>query len=139
MSTIKSNKLVGSEKESPVKTHYKPKSKRRYSRVSDAVDFQKLLKKHDSRIALSYFDKSRQLHDMTYGEVADIVKKVSAGISAMGLSGKKIAVIGETSYQWITSYIGILTSGSVVIPMDKELDTSVILEFLAWVDADAII
>ena len=139
MSTIKSNKLVGSAKESPVKTHYKPKNERRYSRVSDAVDFQKLLKKHDSRIALSYFDKSRQLHDMTYGEVADTIKKVSAGIAAMGLSGKKIAVIGETSYQWITSYVGILTSGSVVIPMDKELDNSVILEFLAWVDADAII
>ena len=139
MSTIKSNKLVDTSKESPVKTHYKPKNKRRYSRVSDAVDFQLLLQKHGSRVALSYFDKSRQLHDMTYGEVADTIKKVSAGISAMGLSGKKIAVIGETSYQWITSYVGILTSGSVVIPMDKELETSVILDFLAWVDADAII
>ena len=124
---------------SPVKTHFKPKNERKYERVSDVVDFCRLMSKHGSRVALSYFDKERKLHDMTYSELSDTCKKVSAGLTAMGLAGKKIAVIGETSYQWITSYIGTLASGSVVIPMDKELEISVILDFLAWVDADAIV
>ncbi len=130
---------TSSAKAAAPKVHYKPKTERKYERVTDVVDFCRTLDKHGSRVAFSYFDKSRKLHDMTYSEVADTVKKVAAGISSMGLSGKKIAVIGETSYQWVSSYVGILASGSVVIPMDKELDVNVISEFLAWVDADAII
>ena len=121
------------------KVHYKPKTERRYERTTDVVDFCRILEKHGDRVALSYFDKHRKLHDMTYGELEQKIKKISAGISAMGLSGKKIAVIGETSWQWIASYVSILASGGVAIPMDKELEISVILDFLAWVDADAII
>ena len=137
MSILKSNKAAG--KVAPVKTHYKPKTERRYERVTDVVDFCRILNKHGDRVALSYFDKKRKLHDVTYAELELTAKKVAAGITAMGISGKKIAIIGETSIPWITTYIGALASGSVVIPMDKELEPSVILDFLAWVDADAIV
>lgn len=122
-----------------VKVHRKPKTERKYERVSDVVDYCGVLAKHGDRIALSYFDKKRELHDMTYAELAETIKKVAAGLTEVGLNGKKIAVIGETSYMWITSYVGILASDSVVIPMDKELDIKVIEEFLTWVSADAII
>ena len=121
------------------KAHYKPKTERKYERANDVVDFCRILEKHGDRVALTYFDKKRALHDVSYAELEKYVKKVAAGITAMGLSGKKIAVIGETSVTWLSSYLGTLASGGVVIPMDKELETSVILEFLAWVDADAII
>ena len=126
-------------KVAPVKVHYKPKTERRYERVNDVVDFCRILNKHGDRVALSYFDKKRKLHDVTYAELENTAKKIAAGITAMGISGKKIAVIGETSVAWITSYIGTLASGSVVIPMDKELEADVILDFLAWVEADAIV
>ena len=128
-----------SKKAALAKVHYKPKTERRYERVKDVVDFCRILEKHGDRVALSYFDKKRKLHDMTYGELAVNVKKVAAGVTAMGIAGKKVAVIGETSYQWLSSYIGAMAAGCVVIPMDKELETSVILDFLAWVDADAIV
>lgn len=128
-----------SKKAALAKIHYKPKTERKYERVRDVVDFCRILEKHGDRVALSYFDKKRKLHDMTYGELAANVKKVAAGVTAMGIAGKKVAIIGETSYQWLSSYIGAMAAGCVVIPMDKELDVSVILDFLAWVDADAIV
>ncbi len=137
MSVLNFNK--NSQKVAPAKVHYKPKTQRRYERVTDVVDFCRILNKHGDRVALSYFDKKRKLHDVTYAELENTAKKVAAGITAMGISGKKIAVIGETSLPWITTYIGTLASGSVVIPMDKELETNVILDFLAWVEADAIV
>ena len=121
------------------KVHYKPKTERRYERVKDVVDFCRILDKHGDRVALSYFDKQRNLHDMTYGELAKTIKKISAGITAMGIAGKKIAVIGETSYQWVSSYVGALAAGSIIIPMDKELEIDAILDFLSWVEADAIV
>ena len=137
MSVLNFNKLLANP--APVKVHYKPKTPRNYERTTDVVDFCRILNKHGDRVALSYFDKKRNLHDVTYAELENTAKKVAAGITAMGISGKKIAIIGETSLAWITSYIGALASGSVVIPMDKELETDVILDFLAWVEADAIV
>ena len=127
------------QNKSSAKVHYKPKTERRYERVTDVVDFCRILDKHGDRVALSYFDKQRKLNDMSYGELEKNIKKAAAGITAMGLAGKKIAVIGETSWQWIASYVSVVAAGGVAIPMDKELEVSVILDFLAWVDADAII
>ena len=128
-----------SQKAVMAKIHHKPKTERKYERATDVVDFCRILEKHGDRVALSYFDKKRKLHDMSYSKLALNIKKVAAGITAMGIAGKKVAVIGETSYKWLSSYIGAMAAGCVVIPMDKELETSAILDFLAWVDAEAIV
>ena len=128
-----------SQKAVMAKIHHKPKTERKYERATDVVDFCRILEKHGDRVALSYFDKKRKLHDMSYSKLALNIKKVAAGITAMGIAGKKVAVIGETSYKWLSSYIGAMAAGCVVIPMDKELEISAILDFLAWVDAEAIV
>ena len=121
-----------SQKAVMAKIHHKPKTERKYERATDVVDFCRILEKHGDRVALSYFDKKRKLHDMSYSKLALNIKKVAAGITAMGIAGKKVAVIGETSYKWLSSYIGAMAAGCVVIPMDKELEISAILDFLAW-------
>ena len=51
MSVLNFNKNSG--KPAPVKVHYKPKTQRRYERVTDVVDFCRILNKHGDRIALS--------------------------------------------------------------------------------------
>ena len=122
-----------------VKVHKRPKTERKYERVSDVKDYVNVIARHGDRVAISYFDKKRNVVDVTYTEFTQRVKELAAGLTEIGLSGKKIAVIGETSYEWISSYIATLASDSVVIPMDKELEISVIEEFLSWVEADAII
>ncbi len=121
------------------KIHRKPKTERICENVKNVAEYCDVISKHGDKIALSYFDKKRVLHDMSYGELSLFIKKISAGLGELGLGGKKIAVIGETSPEWIASYIAILASGSVVIPMDKELQIDVIEGFLSWVEADAII
>lgn len=127
------------EKLEPVKVHTRPKTPRNYERVRDVVDFYNVISKHGDRIAYSYFDKSRNICDVTYADFAARVKRTAAGIDALGLSGARIAIIGETSVEWMASYLGILASGGVAIPMDKELDIEQIEGFLEGVDASAII
>ncbi len=122
-----------------VKTHTRPKTNRYYERVSDAVDFYGVISKHGDRIAYTYFDKQRNLHDVTYAELSKKIKNIAAGIDALGLAGSRIAIIGETSVEWVASYIAVLASGGVVIPMDKELDITQIEGFLESVDTTAII
>ncbi len=123
----------------PVKVHKKPKTKREYERVADILEFLSVISKHGDRIAYTYFDKSRKLHDVTYAELTALIKKVAAGFDAIGLEESRIAIIGETSVPWIATYLASLADGHVVIPMDKELDMEQIEAFLESVDADVIV
>ncbi len=126
-------------KNESVKVHTRPKTERKYERVSDVLDYYNVISKHGDRVAYSYFDKKRKVCDVTYAEFTAKVKSVAAGIDKLGLSGARIAIIGETSVEWMASYLGVLLTGGVAIPMDKELEISQIEGFLESVDADAII
>ena len=122
-----------------VKIYKKPKTERDYTPVADVLDLYNVIENHNDRVAYSYFDKNRQVCDLTYAELATAIKSTAAGIDALGLSGERIAIIGETSVEWIATYLAILASGGVAIPMDKELQISEIEGFLAGVDARAIV
>lgn len=126
-------------KPQPVKVHRSPKTDRNYERVSDVVDFCRVIEKHGDKIAYSYFDKDRKVQDMTYAKFTAKILRVAAGLTEAGLDKKKIAVVGPTSVEWVASYIAIMVTGGIVIPIDRELTVDVIGEFLASVDADAIV
>ena len=126
-------------KEKIAKIINKPKEVRLYERVIDVKDFCRVLAKHSDKVLFTYFDKKRQLHDITYGEFLFKAKSLSAALAKRGLSGKRIAIIGETSVNWMTTYVAILSVGGVAIPLDKELEISVIEGFMESVDADALV
>ena len=126
-------------KEKTAKIINKPKEVRLYERVRDIKDFCQVLEKHSDKVLFTYFDKKRQLHDMTYGEFLKNAKSLAAAFTKRGLAGKRIAIIGETSVHWMASYVAILATGGVAIPLDKELEISVIEGFMASVDADALV
>ncbi len=75
----------------------------------------------------------------TYDEFANEVLTLAAGFTALGLSDKRVAVIGETSPEWVATYLGVTAAGGVIIPMDKELAIEEIEGLLASVDAEAIV
>ena len=81
------------EKTPAVKTYYKPKTKRMYERVNDAVDLYHIMTRHGDRIAFSYFDAARQVQDITYRDYAKMVLQFGAGLSKAGYEGKKVAII----------------------------------------------
>ncbi len=49
----------------------------------------------------------------------------------LGLTGKHIAVIGPTSYEWLLSYYTVLCGLGVVVPIDKELPDDEIANILS--------
>lgn len=126
-------------KEKTAKIINKAPCKRLYERVLDVKDFCRIIEKHGDRVLFTYFDKKRQLHDVTYGEFTAKVKSLAAALTDKGYAGKRIAIIGETSVDWVASYLAVLASGGVAIPLDKELEISVIEGFMDSVDADALI
>ena len=121
-----------------IKTHKSKKTKRIYEPVKNVFELCDVMKKHNDKIAFSYFDKPGSIADITYFDFQNQVFKTTAGLEKSGLAGKKIAIIGDTSPMWVCIYLSILASGGVAIPLDKELDIEEIGKFMTWVQADAI-
>ncbi len=122
-----------------VKVHTRPKTVRKYERVDNVLDFLRVIEKHGDKVLYSYFDKRRNVNDMSYAKFVRRVRRMAAGLTELGYAGKRIAIIGETSPAWVISYLAVLATGGVAIPMDKELEISVIEGFLDSVDADGIV
>lgn len=133
------NEKNSKAKKKQPKVYNKKKTKKEYERVSDVRDLCGVLQKHGSRIAFSYFGEGRRLQDITYREFYRMILRISAGLTTMGFSKKRIAIVGETSVEWVASYLSILAVGGTVIPLDKELEIDVIEGFMEQVDAEAII
>ena len=83
--------------------------------------------------------KGKELVHLSYQDFAKMALSMAAGITEVGLAGKRVAVIGETSPEWVATYLGVVASGGVIVPMDKELAVEEIEGFLASVEAEAIV
>lgn len=91
------------------------------------------------KIVYKYFADDRSMISLTYSEFADMICRQAAGFASLGLAGKRIAVIGETSPMWVSTYISAILAGGIVIPLDKELKMSEIEGFLEFSEADAVV
>ncbi len=105
--------------------------------VWDINDLLECIHSHD-KVAYKYFEGG-VVKEMTYTEFYQMALQIAAGFDKLGLSGRRVAVIGDTSPQWLATYVGALASGTIIIPMDKELAVSEIEKFLEMVEAEAIV
>lgn len=118
-----------------------PNRKRQIKTVPHIWDINDLLEcidSHGDKICYKYFEQGK-IKEMTYAQVYQMVHQVAAAFDKLELTGKRVAVIGDTSPQWLCTYMGALASGTVIIPMDKELALPEIEKFLEMVEAEAIV
>ena len=114
------------------------KTERIYAPLVSFKDLVLTLPARGDKIAFR-FPQGKGYASLTYAEFGHMAHALAAGLDAVGLSGKRIAVIGETSPEWVATYLAVTASGGVIIPMDKELAISEIEGLLASVDAEAIV
>ena len=107
-------------------------------KIWDAYDLYAAMRAHGDRTALRYIEGGK-IKQMSYESFCDRILHMAAGLAALGLSGKRIALIGENSPKWLTAYVAVLAMDSVIIPMDKEVAQDQIEQFIASVDAEAVI
>ncbi len=126
----------------PVQKKYKPINRphlnRTPPRAGDVLDLIDLIASHGDKTIFRYF-VGKEVRSMTYAEFHTLVHEAAAAFDAMGLKGERVAVIGDTSPQWICTYVAALAAGCVIVPMDKELDIGEICKFLDMVEARAVI
>ena len=113
-------------------------TERNFTAVSNIAEYVEVLKKHGDKVIYRY-PVGREYAQMTYAQFVDRALSLAAGFKELGLVGKKIGVIGETSPEWVATYVAALACGAVIVPLDKELDMTAIEGFLENVEADAIV
>ncbi|MDR1816078.1 MAG: AMP-binding protein, partial [Clostridiales Family XIII bacterium] len=75
---------------------------------------------------------------ITYREAMNDIVALGARLVDLGLSGKRIAVIGDNCYGWATAYFAALFGAGVVVPLDKELRGEEIAYLLEYGKCDAV-
>lgn len=97
-------------------------------------------KKYPDRVAISYkkHPRDRETVDVTYAEARDYIRDMGTELIHMGLRDKHVAIIGESSYEWICSYFSLMSIGAVTVPMDKDLPADEMAGILDFADCEAV-
>lgn len=76
---------------------------------------------------------------VSFGEFYADVKKLGGEMTRLGLSGQRMALISENSYEWIVCYFACVCLGGAVVPLDKELSETELSSLLKRSGAKAVI
>ena len=82
--------------------------------------------------------KGDEYHMITYDRLKRDVDALGTKMLAMGLGGKRIAVMGQGCYEWFVTYLAAVNGVGVVVPVDKEFDASMVQNVLDTAECDTI-
>ncbi|MBO5356725.1 MAG: AMP-binding protein [Clostridia bacterium] len=85
------------------------------------------------------FNKKEGEVTVTYGEADELLKKMTCAFTHLNVKGKKVIVMGETSVQWITTYVSVVTAGGIIVPFDPLLLEDEMLNFIKVADASIVV
>ncbi len=76
---------------------------------------------------------------LSFRRVYEEVAALGTALTARGLRGRKVALIGENSYGWVCSYFALCSIGAVVVPVDKEYPAEDMASILNTARCEALI
>lgn len=116
--------------------------KNKYHKTEEVTNFKEMLYRsadiYRSRTAFKKKDKNGNIISITYEEFKNDVVYLGTSLIKEGFSNKKIAVIGKNSYNWCVSYLAASIVG-IVVPIDKELHTEDVINFMNVSEAACIL
>ena len=76
---------------------------------------------------------------VTYNEFYHYVRKATLALNAIGVKDQKVIVMGETSVQWMATYLGTIFAGGVIVPLDPGLLPEEIVNFANVSEAKVVV
>ncbi|NCB41581.1 MAG: long-chain fatty acid--CoA ligase [Clostridia bacterium] len=92
----------------------------------------------DRPVCLVKTEKGGPYQEVKYSQLKSDVDALGTRLMSLGLSGEKIAVIGENCYQWLTVYYAVANGVGIIVPLDKELTKEEVHNFLRTAECKAI-
>lgn len=112
--------------------------------VAPLKDFKDMLSQADEqagdKIAIRYFLDwaSKSIRDVTYHEFKHETEALGTGLASLGITDYHVAMVSENSYYWILTYVTVLNSSGVYVPVDKELPFDEIMNILRHSDSEVV-
>lgn len=107
--------------------------KNKYHKTEEVTNFKEMLYRsadiYRSRTAFKKKNSDGKIISITYKEFKNDVIYLGTSLIKNGFLNKKIAVIGKNSYNWCVSYLAASIVG-IVVPIDKELHTDDVINFM---------
>lgn len=94
--------------------------------------------KYGDKTAFILKDKSGYTYNVSYYNFVKDVESIGISLINHGFYNKKIALIGKNSYKWAITYLAASIVG-IVVPIDKELHSDDVINFLNISEASVIL
>ncbi len=107
-----------------------------FSTIKEFTD--EIYEKYSDNIAYRFF-RDEVITDRTYRNLRNDVYALASSFVGNGYKAKHIAILGGTSYEWIVSFLAVIISGNVVIPIDKMLLKKEMMYLFEAGDVDVIL
>lgn len=97
--------------------------------------------KYPDRNAISF---KKNPHDkevcrVTYTEAREYIRNLGTGFVDIGCRDRHVAIVGESSMEWVFSYFALMSVGAVTVPIDKEYPSADIAGILEKAECYAVL
>lgn len=107
-----------------------------YNDLKDMIN--SVAKEYNDAIAFAYNDNGKKV-EISYQAFKADVDGLGTYLYNQGYKNKKIALVGENSYEWVVSYFAVANGGNIILPIDKELKPNEIAALLNKSETDLLI
>ena len=112
------------------------KLKKMTTEVENFKDFITRFESFGKSIAFKY-KENNEIKEITYEQYVKDIKAL--GTALIDMKVKRVAVIGNNSYKWCTTYLATTTAGKVIVPLDKALTDIEIGNLIKRSEVDTIV
>lgn len=95
--------------------------------------------KYGAEDAIRYKKDKKEIESKSYSDLKQDSESFSNALQKLTEEGCHVALTGATSYGWITSYMGIVNSGRVAVPLDVSLPVEDMCELIDRSDASVFV
>ena len=108
-----------------------------FATLQDLVE--EVATRYRDKVALATKDKGAY-HTTSFLQLRARVLELSAGLADLGTSkGDPVALIGENTTEWALSYLAIVSSGRVVVPVDRDLRPGEVRHILEFSEVETVL
>ena len=93
---------------------------------------------YGNKPAFRELNAKREVAEHTFNQLKSDIDALGTKLIDMGLKDKHIALIGESSYNYVVCYLATVNGVGVIVPIDKDLTNDDIIKLLHKSDAEAL-
>lgn len=94
---------------------------------------------YGDKVFLRTINKDNSLNEITFSQFYEDNCYYGTGLFSLGLKEKRFAVISETRYEWLETYLAAVIGGGIIVPLDKELHIDQIKAFIDFAEVDCVV